>query len=189
MLCQSFFQLFIVPSHIHLILSLLIPLHLRHLPIHLYLFELPLYLILPVPKQHSLHAFSLLHWLLLDCSRWARGALLKSGQSILSRCLVLHRVEGVGEAALNVGERVTLASDSHSGTISLWSIWVTATGRDSAKVVVLVSRAILPGDWASTVTLMLFQVSFVFSLRHTFRARKHPEALIIHNIRTKFTEI
>jgi hypothetical protein len=29
----------------------------------------------------------------------------------------------------------------------------------------------------------------VFSLRHTFRAWKHPEALIIHNIRTKFTEI
>jgi hypothetical protein len=95
----------------------------------------------------------------------------------------------VGEAALDVGERVTFPSDSHSGTISLGGIWVNATtGRDSAKVV-LVSGANLTWDWASTVALMLFQVIFVFSLRHTFRAWKHPEALIIHNIRTKFTEI
>jgi hypothetical protein len=95
----------------------------------------------------------------------------------------------VGEAALNVGERVAFPSDSHSGTISLRGIWVYATTcRDSAKVV-LMSGANLTWDWASTVALMLFQVIFVFSLRHTFRAWKHPEALIIHNIRTKFTEI
>jgi hypothetical protein len=94
----------------------------------------------------------------------------------------------VGEAALDVGERGAFASDSHSGTISLGGIWVNVSSRDSAKVV-LMSGAILTWDWASTVTLMLFQVIFVLSLRHTFRARKHPEALIIHNIRTKFTEI
>jgi hypothetical protein len=94
----------------------------------------------------------------------------------------------VGEATLDVGERVAFPSDSHSGTISLRSIWVYATCRDSAKVV-LMSGANLTWDWASTVTLMFFQVISVFSLGHTFRAWKHPEALIIHNIRTKFTEI
>jgi hypothetical protein len=196
MLCQSFFQLFIVPSQIHLILPLLIPLHLRHLPVHLDLFKFPLYLILAIPKQHSLHTLSLLNWLLLDwpvIMWWAvhwilRWPLLKSGHRILSGCLVFHRVEGMGETALDIGERVAFASDSHSGSISLGGIMVSSACRDSAKVV-LMSGAILTWDWASTVTLMLFQVIFVFSLWHTIRAWKHPEALIIHNIRTKLTKI
>ena len=36
---------------------------------------------------------------------------------------------------------------------------------------------------------MLFQVIFMFSLRHTIRAREYAKALIIHDICTKLTEI
>ena len=52
----------------------------------------------------------------------------------------------------------------------------------------LVSRA-LTRNWASSVALMLFQVIFVFSLRHTIRSWKDAKALIVHYICAKFAEI